>query len=94
MKWTFRQLTQYGTLENHQSYNEQQVHLKESFDLKHTIMQYNYETFGYLQHRLYKVGNEPTVQTKLIKTYFCRRFPVNIRRQKKEKAGVLTQRKH
>ena len=94
MKWTFGQLTQYGTLGNHQSYNEQQVHLKESFDLEHTIMQYNYETFGYLQHRLYKVGNEPTVQTKLIKTYFCRRFPVNIRRQKKEKAGALTQRKH
>ena len=36
---------------NHQSYN-QQVYLKELFDLKHTIMQCNYETFEYLQHRL------------------------------------------
>ena len=36
---------------NYQSYN-QQVYLKELFDLKHTIMQCDYETFEYLQHRL------------------------------------------
>ena len=36
---------------NHQSYN-QQVYLKELFDLKHTVKQCNYETFEYLQHRL------------------------------------------
>ena len=36
---------------NHQSYN-QQVYLKELFDLKHTIMQCNYETFEYLQDQL------------------------------------------
>ena len=35
---------------NHRSYI-QEVYLKELFDLKHTIMRYNYETFGYLQHR-------------------------------------------
>ena len=49
---TVGQLTQYGRPGNHELYNQQQIYFKEKFDLKHTIMQCSYETFGFLQHRL------------------------------------------